>query len=472
MQALLLLTLILGAADSSNSTALTDPIPASIPQGDIVVAVTPFVRVPQSTDSSDQHTNDAYARIQYLMPLGNTYGSLIINDTRGILYRTDDRASDPTVYLDLRTADVGFYDAMFPNEMGLSGMAFHPEFTAIGKPGFGKFYTAYSTQSGSGDRPADYLADDAGSHASVIREWTAYNPRGRVFQGTSREVLRIGQFAPNHNIGAIAFNPVAEVGSADYGVLYIALGDGGIANDPRDYGQQLKDPLSSILRIVPLQISDARPYGIPGDNPFIDRAAVAPEVWAYGLRNPQHFAWDSQGRLFINDIGQNHIEEVNLGQAGANYGWRLREGTFATAMGAGEGSFGSVYNKAAERADLVSPIAQYDHDEGKAIGSGFVYEGSAIPELKGMYVFADLVNGRIFYFDASKLPAEGQLAEIKELRLSFDGRERQLADVTSFANSYEPGVRVDLRIGQDALGELYLLTKSDGWVRKLGRISE
>lgn len=462
----------LAGSTASAATALDNPVPEPILQGEIIVAVEPFVRVPQSVDSSKQHTNDAYARIQYLMPLGNTFGALIINDTRGILYRTDDRASSPSVYLDLRNADVGFNDTMFPNQMGLSGMAFHPEFTAVGKPGFGKFYTAYSTTTGSGSRPADYLSDDAGSHESVVREWTAYNPRGRVFQGTSREFLRIGQFAPNHNIGSISFNPYAEVGSPDYGVLYIALGDGGVANDPRDYGQQRHEPLAAILRILPLAAEGERAYGIPQDNPFVGVKGVAPEVWAYGLRNPQHFSWDSQGRMFIADIGQNQLEEVNLGQRGGNYGWRLREGTFATAMGAGQDSLGSVYDLPPDRDDLIDPIAQYDHDEGHAIGGGFVYEGSAIPELSGMYVFADLVNGRLFYFDASDIEPgqaaeKGQLAKIYELRLSFDGEEKSLIEITSFANSYQPGQRVDLRLGTDALGELYLLTKSDGWIRKL-----
>jgi glucose/arabinose dehydrogenase len=462
MQALLLLAALISSTGAVDRE-LSDPIPAKIQRGDIVVGVVDYVRVPKSQDSSDQYTNNAYARIQYLMPLGNTFGALIINDTRGILYRTDDRASEPLVYLDLREQDVGFYDALFPNEMGLAGMAFHPEFTAVGKPGFGKFYTAYSTKAGG---LANYLADDAASHNSVVREWTAYNPRGRVFQGTSREIMRIGQFAPNHNIGTIAFNPTAEIGSTDYGVLYIGLGDGGVANDPKNYGQQTSEPLSSILRIRPLDAPKGQTYGIPLDNPFLNDTQAAPEVWAYGLRNPQHYSWDSRGRMFISDIGQNHIEEVNLGQAGGNYGWRLREGSFATAMANGSDALGAVFNQPKNDGRFVEPIAQYDHDEGKAIGGGFVYEGSAIPELHGKFVFSDLVTGRLFYIDVAQL-MPGKFSEIRELRLQFGGQERALIDITNFANSYEADVRVDLRLGIDALGEIYLLTKSDGWVRKL-----
>jgi hypothetical protein len=453
-----------GATLAAHAASLDDPIPRKIPKGDIAVAVEDFVRFAQTTDSSPGNANKAYARIQYMMPFGNSFGPLIVNDLRGVLYLTDDRRSEPHVYLDLRNEDVGFDDSLFPNEMGVAGIAFHPEFMSIGKPGFGKFYTAYSATSTSG--AANYLDGEAGGHESVIREWTTLNPRGREFSGTSREIFRIGQFAPNHNIGTIAFNPMAEVGSDDYGVLYVCLGDGGAANDPMDFGQSLKEPNGTIIRIKPLEPADGKAYGIPADNPFLDNPDVAPEIWAYGLRHPQHFSWDSKGRMFINDIGQNQVEEVNLGERGANYGWRLREGTFATAFGVDDGELGEVYPLPEQDGNFVYPIAQYDHDEGNAISSGFVYEGSAITALRGKYVFTELVRGRIFYIDADD-PASGKLEDIKELRLVFDGEERDLIDVSSFPNSYAPGPRVDLRLGIDALGELYILTKGDGWVRKL-----
>jgi glucose/arabinose dehydrogenase len=462
--ALLTAFALLARIATAEPAPLDDPIPAKIPKGDIRVGVAPFAEVPRTTDSSRNLTNEACARIQYLQPFGNTFGTLAINDTRGVLYLTDERGSAPTVYLDLREEDVGFDDSMFPNEMGFSGVAFHPEFTSIGKPGFGKFYTAYSASSDSG--VADYLETDSGSHESVIREWTAYNPRGRTFEGTSREIFRVGQFAPNHNIGNIAFNPVAEVGSADYGVLYASFGDGGAANDPRDYGQSLAVPLSSIIRIDPLAGGAGAAYGIPQDNPFLGRSGAAPEIFVYGLRHPQHFSWDSQGRLFISDIGQNQVEEVNLAAPGANYGWRPREGTFATAFSVEGGQPGRVYGGVSTPEGLVDPIAQYDHDEGNAISGGFVYEGSAIPELVGKFVFGDLVTGRLFYIDASTLEP-GRQQTIRELRLVFDGVERALVEVSGHANTYAPGSRVDLRLGQDALGELYLLTKGDCRIRKL-----
>ena len=303
---------------------LADPIPDPILKGDLVVEATPFVRAPRTADSAvDAMTNEAYARIQYLTPVGDGSGRLVLNDLRGLLYITDENGAEPVIYMDVRTLDIGFDDSMFPNETGLVGVAFHPQFAAAGTPGFGKFYTAYSARSDSGT--ADYLDDDAGSHESVIREWTVGDPAANAFSGTSREVFRIGQFAPNHNVGTIAFNPNAAPGSPEYGLLYASLGDAGAAHDPRDFGQSLAAPHGAIIRIDPLGGDGSRGYGVPADNPFVGEAGVAPEIWAYGLRHAQQFSWDTDGRMFMGDIGQNVVEEVNLGVPGANYGWRLRE---------------------------------------------------------------------------------------------------------------------------------------------------
>ena len=205
-------------AFGSQSEPLQDPIPEKIEKGDLVVGAEEFVRAPQTSDSSTGvPTNEAYARIQYLMPVGDGSGRLILNDLRGLLYMTDETGKAPVTYLDVRDEDIGFDDSMFPNESGLVSVAFHPQFADEGQPGFGKFYTAYSARSDGG--VADYLDDDAGSHESVIREWTVEDPSAEVFDGTSREVFRIGQFAFNHNIGTIAFNPNAQAGSSDYGIL-------------------------------------------------------------------------------------------------------------------------------------------------------------------------------------------------------------------------------------------------------------
>ena len=484
----LVLSVVLAARHATaQPAALADPILESIKPGDIVVTAREFVRAPKTLDSDPQAggTNTAWARIQSLQPLPDGSGRLAFNDTRGLIYLTDMAGSPPTVYLDLRKyGGFGFVDSMFPNETGLAGFAFHPDFAKAGSAGYGKFYTAYSARSDSGR--ADYLDDDAASHESVIREWTTTDPGAMSFSGASREVFRVGQFAPNHNIGTLAFNPNAAAESTDYGLLYACLGDGGAANDPRNFGQSLAAPHGAIIRIDPLGGDQNRGYGVPADNPFFGMADVAPEIWAYGLRHPQHFSWDKDGRMFIGDIGQNQIEEINLGVKGANYGWRLREGTFATAFAVPGTQAGAVFplsstskesstNKEPstdeENAAFVYPIAQYDHDEGYAVSGGFVYRGAAIADLTGKYLFADMTLGRVLYIDADDIDTDtlpaNRLALIQELRLIIDGAEQDLASVAGMPNTYAPGKRIDLRFGQDAEGELYLLSKSDGWIRKL-----
>lgn len=448
-----------------------DPIPEKIGKGDIAVAVREFVRLPKTMDSATPRgSSEAYARIQYLLPARDESGRLFVNDTRGVLYVTDAKGREPKVYIDLREQDVGFDDSHFPNEAGLAGFAFHPDFARKGRLGYGRFYTAYSAATDSGK--CDYLDDDDASHQSVLREWTATDPAADTFAGTSREVLRVGQFAFNHNIGTIAFNPNAREGTRDYGNLYICLGDGGAANDARNYGQGLAEPLGAVLRINALKPAEnGREYAIPADNPFAGKEGVAPEIWCYGLRHPQQFSWDSagDGKMLIAEFGQGQVEEVNLGVPGGNYGWQLREGTFATAFAInGDKRTEKVFPKPEkDDTEFLYPVAQYDHDEGRGISGGFVYRGSRVPELQGKYVFSELVRGRLFYVDADTL-AQGTQAEIKELRLMFDGQEKDLIDVAGYPNPYAPGtLRADLRLGIDDAGELYLLTKGDGWVRTI-----
>ena len=457
--------LLLGAVGASaQPQPLADPIPATIDKGRLHVAAVRFVRAPASEDGAGARSaNAAYARIQYLLPVPGPGSRLAFNDTRGILYLTDASGAPPEVYLDLRTQSLGFTNANFANEAGFMGFAFHPEFATSGAPGYGKLYTAFSAEP---DGDADYAGEGAIQH-SVLQEWTAADPAAAVFAGETRELLRVGQFAPNHNVGTIAFNPTAASDAADYGLLYICFGDGGSANDPFDNGQRLDTPLGTIARIDPLG-TNAGSYGIPADNPFVDSEGAAPETWAYGLRHPQQFSWDAaDGRMFIGDIGQDQIEEINLGVAGANYGWRLREGTFATGMAVGE-TRGPVYQRPdSDPTPMTYPVAQYDHDEGYAVGGGFVYRGQRIPALVGKYLFTEFPRGRLFAIDSGGL-TPGQPAAIEEVRLTLDGEERPLAAVAGFPNDYRPGeLRVDARLGIDHDGELYLLAKGDGWIRRL-----
>ena len=452
-------------AAESRPEPLADPIPEKIQKGSISVALENFVQIPESAESAaPARTNAAHARIQFMTPLPDGSGRLVVNDLRGMLYLVPESGGEPSLYLDVREYDIDFDDSMFSNETGLAGVAFHPDFAREGAAGYGKFYTAISVASESG--VADYLDDNAENHESVIREWTTTDPAANAFAGSTREIFRIGQFDQNHNIGTLAFNPAAAAGDADYGMLYGSLGDGGGANDPMEYGQSATEPMAGIFRIDPLGGENNAAYGIPADNPFVGNPDFAPETWAYGLRHAQAFSFDRDGTMYICDIGQTQIEEVNIGVAGANYGWRVREGTFATAFGIGGVRPNPVYPRPEDEEEYTYPVAQFDHDEGNAISSGFVYRGSAIPELRGKFVFTDMVTGRVYYIDTDNLEP-GNPATILELRVEFFGVERNVADALGFPNTYSRGNRAGLRLGIDSQGELYFLTKGDGKIRKM-----
>jgi len=195
---------------------------------------------------------------------------------------------------------------------------------------------------------------------------------------TRRRVLFVRQPFDDHKGGQLAFG-------AD-GMLYVALGDGGSAGDPRGYAQSVSSLLGKILRIDP-RPSAGHPYSIPGDNPFVHVPGARPELWDIGLRNPWRFSFDTRtGDLWIADVGQDRWEEIDVHPAGArgglNFGWNRLEGTHP-------------FTGAAPR-DAVPPVYEYSHDQGGcAVTGGYVYRGSALPALRGAYVFGDFCLGRI-----------------------------------------------------------------------------
>ncbi|MEH2459696.1 SMP-30/gluconolactonase/LRE family protein [Nostoc sp.] len=316
----------------------------------------------------------------------------------------------------------------------------------------------------------------------MIREWKSADPAANTFSGTFREILRIEQPYPDHNIGQLGFNPNAKPKDIDYGLLYIAVADGGSDGfpvshtDPLKNGQDLTTPLGKILRIDPLgKNSFNGKYGIPKDNPFVlDRnPKKLREIWAYGLRNPHRFSWDTggEGKMLIADIGQAMIEEVNLGIKGANYGWGKREGTWVIEKNNENVLFALPKNDA--EYGYTYPVAQYAHHKpanwsgnyAVAIAGGYVYRGKAIPELVGQYVFADFANdGRFFIVPVDEL-VNGKQAKTKELRFFDSKREASFLEIIGSERS-------DVRFGVDEEGEIYLTTKSDGKVRKLVRLPE
>ena len=447
---------VLWAAGAASAAVIINPFPDIQPGR--TAAIQPFVTLPPSSASVPK------AAAQGLKAPGDGSGRLFINDSRGVIYVTGQAGAPPTPYLDLRAQGVGFSNAASPTQTGLMSFAFHPNFNRDpGRPGYNLVYTIDTTAPSAGT--AAWAGTGPVSHHDVVREWTISDPAAPVAAvAAQREVLRVAQPLSDHGPGTIAFAPVAD-GSPDHGRLYIGLGDGGGVSDPFNNAQNLASPFGKILRIDPADPDGAGPltYGVPADNPFVGQDGARGEVWAYGLRNPQHFSWGEDGRMLIADIGQAGIEEVNTGTAGANYGWPYREGTFGRGQDKADLAIYDTPNAGA----YGDPLLQYDHQEvlrdgvstGVSIGGVFQYAGSLVPELAGNILMTDLVSGRIFYAD----PAD-PAGLLRELLLTLDGAPTSFRALAGYGG----GQRVDLRMGVDQAGEIYFLTKRDGAIFRLG----
>ncbi|BAM04599.1 PQQ-dependent sugar dehydrogenase [Phycisphaera mikurensis] len=430
-----------------------NPFPDPIPVG-IGVPIVDYARVATG------------ARLNLLAP--DPLGRLFANDQRGDLYRVVPGAAASPVYLDL-AAQPGIDLRTSSGEQGFQSFAFHPEFATAGAAGFGRFYTVHSDDDRS--PTPDFVPNSGNAFHSVLLEWTAADPLADTFSGTSRELMRIRQPFGNHNAGQLSFNPEATAGDADFGKLYLGLGDGGSGGDPQDLAQDRDNVFGSILRIDPLGTNAANgKYGIPADNPFVGEADVKDEIFAYGLRNPQRFSFDAvTGNAFIADIGQGAVEEINLLRAGGNYGWNEREGSFVFLNNSGVG--GSA------RGDGLydDPIAEYDHQgafvlaerNGEAVTVGPVVRDPSIPGLAGRLLLGDFPSGSIFYLDASGTLPDGGQAPLQELLLVNEaGETKRLIDLINDAG-VPATQRADLRFGYGADGEVFVLNKRDGVIRQL-----
>lgn len=264
----------------------------------------------------------------------------------GRIMRIEPGAS-PQVYLDIR-GRIGS-----GGERGLLGLAFHPNFASNGR-----LFVNYTNT--SGDSRISEFSGNAGSANA----------------GSEMVLLRIDQPYANHNGGALVFDKT--------GMLLIATGDGGSGGDPQNNGQKLTTLLGKILRI---DVNSGSPYGIPPSNPFRGRSDARAEIFDYGLRNPWRISIDRQtGDLWIGDVGQNRLEEVDFEPAplrgGKNFGWRIMEGR-------------SCFNASScNRSGLTLPVAQYDQSQGDcAVTGGYVYRGAASPKLRGFYFYSDACSG-------------------------------------------------------------------------------
>ncbi len=351
------------------------------------------------------------------------------------------------------------------DERGFLGLAFHPDFATVGSAGYRTLYTYGSQPIEPGSAPTFVAPNNATQgFKNVVNEWKMDLNTRVVDPNSRREVVSFGKNANNHNGGTIAF------GTDRY--LYLGLGDGGNANDvgpshiePGGNSQNPSTPLGKMLRIDPLApaatagsldpASANGRYRVPASNPFQGPGQVA-EVYALGFRNPYRFSVDrtdlgGNGQIIVADVGQGNIEEINRLQAGGNYGWAVKEGSFLFNRAVG-GAAGTGANSPGAPAGFIDPISgplgslQYDHQDGISITGGFVYRGASIPELFGKYVFGDLalrnapprVDGRLFYADLES----GALAEFL---------------LPDFLNGRLPNGLTVHGFGEDAGGELYAL---------------
>lgn len=308
-------------------------------------------------------------------------------------------------------------------ERGLLGLAFPPDAASSGR-----VYVNFTNTEGHTviarfeRRSDDPLVADADSRFDL--QW----PGGERF---------VAQPFSNHNGGHLAFGPD--------GYLYVGLGDGGSANDPRNRAQSPDTLLGKMLRLdVNVPDEDGRGYVVPPDNPFVEIAGVLPEIWAFGYRNPWRYTFDSVGdgatnALIVGDVGQGAREEIDYepaGTGGRNYGWRHREGTIATP---------GVPPAPIEFGPLVEPLFDYGRGRGFAVTGGYVYRGSRLPAaFQGRYFFGDY-GGRVWSLGLAVDPDSGEASVADEI------------EHTDELGGTRPGLA---SFARDSAGELYLVTQS------------
>jgi mono/diheme cytochrome c family protein len=485
-----------------------------------------YVQMPITGDIGGENTRGELARVNFLReePGGRRF---FVNDLNGPLYILDKETKKLTKYLDFN--GLGDRPGLFRRftfeknfATGLINVVFDPDYLNNGV-----FYTIHmedpteaapsepSARAAPGLDLAGYQVTPAivtpavtGSpinREAVLIEWTDRNPANATFEGTARELLRMQLPSPIHPLGEMTFNPAARRGDPEWRVMYVGVGDSGTGEqkDARRIIPQRLDTLhGKILRIIPdlrtytatSSVSPNGRYRIPSDNPFVSIDGARKEVWAVGLRNPHRLIWDvdpalpAAPRLIAFNIGLTHWESVMIIRKGANYGYSLREGPQAMTL---EGMTPVPTDDTIpwQITDTITrgsvtptyPVIAYPHTAagGDAIAGGVVYRGSRVPALKGKLVFGDITTGHVWYADMKDVLAADDgnpttLAAMHEL----DAGLRGLVDETFRARGGRgdtlPGSgavsgrgRVDLRFAEDSDGELYVITKADGMIRRV-----
>ncbi|WP_057937869.1 PQQ-dependent sugar dehydrogenase [Algoriphagus resistens] len=333
------------------------------------------------TDSLIQNGNitvkEAFPGLSFTRPVdfqhaGDKSNRIFVVEQRGVIsvFHNDEKTTEKVDFLTIenQVEDSG-------GEQGLLGLAFHPNYKSNGY-----FYVNYTASN---------------PNRTIISRFSVSSTNPNKADPASELVLlEYDQPYGNHNGGQISFGPD--------GFLYIAVGDGGNGGDPQGNGQNRKTLLGSILRIDVNHQNGSTNYSIPEDNPFVNNTeGFREEIYAYGLRNPWRFSFNSEnGQLWVGDVGQNSYEEIDIVKKGGNYGWNTMEG------------FHCFNADDCNMENLELPIWEYGRSQGDiSITGGFVYHGTAIKNLQGLYIYADYVSGRIWSLDFSdpKTPVNKEL---------------------------------------------------------------
>jgi glucose/arabinose dehydrogenase len=447
---------------------------------------------------------------------------MYVTATEGTIFAINDNGSGSTSAVPWFNASAALQSATGRSmsgdsgQRGLQSVAFHPDFGNVGTPGYGKLYTTMLE-----NRPTNpasptfkYLGNSTyggGGGDGVLAEWTFNHATGQVTTNSYRELFRVNMANYDHPIKQAKFNPYAQPGDEDYGLLYMTHGDSNnqdsLGNDPQDRG----DLMGKMIRINPLQ-SGANRYTIPATNPFASSVDpnVLKEVYAYGMRNPHVFSFnpDDQGNIHIlvGDIGRDNIEEVNLVQPGHNYGWTKREGTFVhlqkVAPHPDSGYIDGVDPLPANEATVgidsygtryTYPVAQWDHNgadvdvgadwwTGNSIATSFVIQNGSDPALDNQFIHLNFASnhGDVYHNDFDDIlsavtqldpndpsrdhPSELTQAENFRLHIAYDDdNDPSTPEQTNDNFNALLGVfRNDARFAEGSLGEMYISSKSTG----------
>jgi hypothetical protein len=479
------------------------------------------------------------ARVNSIREEPGGTGRLFVTDMNGPVYIIDRTTKTRTTYLDFNGSGdrAGLFDRLYHDpgySSGVSQFQFDPDYRRNGR-----FYTVHME---SAALPGSQRPDTSKLPAltfgpfgyeptaavgtpgpvnfeSVLIEWTDANPRNTTFEGTAREVLRLQLNHRIHPMGEVVFHPAARRGDPEWRVMYIGVGDGGageMRTAARPNPQRLDTLVGKILRIIPdtaehagsSTLSDNGRYRVPNDNPFIAKPGARKEIWAYGLRNPHRLSWAAdpadarRHHLVAAVVGLRTWEMVSIIRKGANYGYSQREGTQLLQPDNVIAPLPAVdkipVQIGAEVTDEVVvptyPVVQYGHVPagGDGIGSGYVYTGKALPQLRGKYVFSDLSTGRVWYANWTEMLAADDgdpqtMAEMHEVKLYWNDQIHDtfmsIAQAAYHARGGKdpdlPGRgtvsgsrRADARFALDAAGELFVYSKTDGMIRQVVSIKQ